>query len=330
MALKRVRSALLWACVLAVAGAALWSVGRRTSWPELWVTLRHARGGHLLLACAIFSLSYYLRGLRWRVLLAVEPALPVALVFWASMVGYLGNFYLPARAGEVLRSTLLGRRAGISPSYVLATALTERIADVAALAAISLLSVLALRGLPAWLSSAALLAGALALLGLAGLALASHYRAGFVRFTGRLPLPSRYRAGLAELADQFLLGLRAIHRPSRALLFAALTAAIWLGDGLASVVVAVGLSQSLSLLQAVLLLAALGVASTVPSTPGAVGVYQFVAVGLLPLFGYSPSSALAYILVAQACSYVVVTLWGGLGLWFLNAGPRGGAARESR
>ena len=49
------------------------------------------------------------------------------------------------------------------------------------------------------------------------------------------------------------------------------------------------------------------------------GIYQFVAVTLLPPFGFSRSEALAYIIVAQAITYAVVTVWGLLGLWRLGA-----------
>ena len=53
--------------------------------------------------------------------------------------------------------------------------------------------------------------------------------------------------------------------------------------------------------------------SALPSTPGYVGIYQFVAVSVLTPFGFSRADAIAYILVAQALVYVVIALWGSLG-----------------
>ncbi len=78
----------------------------------------------------------------------------------------------------------------------------------------------------------------------------------------------------------------------------------------------------LNLMQALLLLMALGLSSAVPSTPGYIGVYQFVAVTLLPLFSFSQSQALTYVIVMQGLGYVVVILWGLLGLWRLNVVER--------
>ena len=65
---------------------------------------------------------------------------------------------------------------------------------------------------------------------------------------------------------------------------------------------------------AFLLIAGLGLGSALPSTPGYVGIYQFVAVTVLEPFGFSRTDAIAYILVAQALRYVVIGFWGALGL----------------
>jgi glycosyltransferase 2 family protein len=64
---------------------------------------------------------------------------------------------------------------------------------------------------------------------------------------------------------------------------------------------------------AFLLVAGLGLGSALPSTPGYVGIYQFVAVSVLAPFGFSRPQAIGYILVAQALQYTVIGLWGGLG-----------------
>jgi uncharacterized membrane protein YbhN (UPF0104 family) len=73
---------------------------------------------------------------------------------------------------------------------------------------------------------------------------------------------------------------------------------------------------------AVLLLTGLGLGSALPSTPGYVGIYQFVAVTVLPLFGISRDAALAYILVAQALGYLAVVAFGLPGLYKLQVPVR--------
>jgi uncharacterized membrane protein YbhN (UPF0104 family) len=62
-------------------------------------------------------------------------------------------------------------------------------------------------------------------------------------------------------------------------------------------------------------MAGLGLGSSIPSTPGYVGIYQFVAVSILTPFGISREGAIAYILVSQAIMYVVIGVLGAIGLY---------------
>src|SRR5690242_21950700 len=80
-----------------LAAGLLYLALRKVNWNELVVTLRQGNLALLALAVSILSLSCVVRGLRWRVLLSAEKTLPPITVFWATMTGYLGNAYLPAR-----------------------------------------------------------------------------------------------------------------------------------------------------------------------------------------------------------------------------------------
>ncbi|HEX9003654.1 MAG TPA: lysylphosphatidylglycerol synthase domain-containing protein, partial [Blastocatellia bacterium] len=120
------------------------------------------------------------------------------------------------------------------------------------------------------------------------------------------------------LLTQFLLGMRAFQHGRRAVSFTVLAVVIWLMDALVAVWVANALNLQLAFPEALVLLAALGLASAAPSTPGYVGVYQFVAVTILAPFGFSRNQSLAYILTFQAVCYVVVLSLGAVGLWQLS------------
>jgi glycosyltransferase 2 family protein len=311
---------LRWSMALTLLPAAglLFLAFRGVNWRDLVGTVQQARLEYLALAIGIGSVSYLVRGLRWRVLICAEKSVALATVFWAMMAGYLGNSFLPARAGEVFRAMLLGRNASLSKSFVLATALTERMLDVIALVLISLAVLLSLRGLPTWLLGAVKVMGALGLVGLFAVFFASRLENFLRRRLIGLSLPVTLHSRLMNFLEQFLLGVRAFQHPGRALGFVALTAMIWLADALGAMVIAQSLSLSLALPQALLLLVALGLASAVPSTPGYVGLYQFVAVTVLVPFGFSQSEALAYILVLQAVTYLMVSVGGGLGWWRLS------------
>jgi hypothetical protein len=178
--------------------------------------------------------------------------------------------------------------------------------------------------LPVALTSAAKIMGVLGLAGLVGLLALPRLEGLINQLWRRLPVPETWRTRLADMVSQFLLGMRALQHPGRALSFAGLTAIIWLVDALGSTITAHALGLALTLPQALLLLAALGLASATPSTPGYVGIYQFVAVTVLGPFGFTQSEALAFIVVAQAMIYIVVAVWGLLGLGRLSLGAAGG------
>src|SRR6185436_15077758 len=127
---------------LFLAGLLLFLALRGVAWDEMARTIKHARLDFLVLAFLALSSSYFLRGLRWGVLLSAEKPVSSVTTLWATLVGILANNLLPARAGELMRSVLISRHTGLSVSYVLATALTERILDVVALVMISLFALM--------------------------------------------------------------------------------------------------------------------------------------------------------------------------------------------
>src|SRR5258708_25269997 len=108
--------------------------------------------------------------------------------------------------------------------------------------------------------------------------------------------------------------MRAFHDARRLSGFLGVTALIWCLDAVGTVIVGAALGLRFPISLAFLLIAGLGLGSALPSTPGYVGIYQFVAVTVLTPFGFSRNGAIAYILVAQALSYVVIGFWGALGL----------------
>jgi uncharacterized protein (TIRG00374 family) len=310
---KSSRLSLIIAILLAV--VLLFFAFRNIAWGEFFATLSRGHPGTIATACLILSGSLFLRGIRWGVLLSAERRIGAGMMFWATSVGYLGNALLPARAGEVMRSMAIGRYAKMSKSYVFATAITERILDAVTLVLISLFALATLEGIPDWLNTASQVMGVLGVISIAGLFVAPRLEGFFRKILYMLPIPDGWKERLAQVMEGFLLGMKAFQHGGRAAMFAVLTVVIWLADAIIAMQVAQALDLSLTLAQSLLLLAALGLSSAAPSTPGYVGIYQFVAVSVLPPFGFTESEALAYIVLFQAVSYVTILFWGFIGLW---------------
>ena len=292
---------------------------RGVSWAVVWETIAHAEWRFIAVAGFITMFSFFLRSLRWRILLNADAWFSVGTVFWANMAGYVGNSLLPARAGELIRSFLISSRSSLSTSYVLATALGERLMDVIALVLWSSLALLGVDPKPGWMTDLSRTMAVVAGIGAIAVVVLPHTSGVMEAVVTRLPLlPGGLRKRLLQFAQQFLLGLRAFHDWGRLAGFVLLTVAIWTSDALGVMVGAHALGIAISFRVAVLLLTGLGLGSALPSTPGYVGIYQFVAVTILTPFGVSRDAALAYTLVAQALGYVVVLALGMPGLYRLR------------
>jgi uncharacterized protein (TIRG00374 family) len=309
-----------WVASFLVSGVLLYYSLRGVDWARVWRTVAGARWQYLAAGAAITSGSYFLRSLRWRILLNAEGHFRVGTVFWANMAGYLGNNFLPARAGELLRSVLISSRSALSNTYVLTTALSERLMDVIALVLGASLVLLTVDPKPRWMEDLSRTMAIVAALGALTIMVLPHTGTLLETILTRIPMPAGLRKTLMQLAEQILLGMRAFHDWARFAGFVFLTLVIWAADSTAAVITARGLGLNLSFGVALLLLTGLGLGSALPSTPGYVGVYQFVAVTILTPFGVSRDAALAYILVVQVSGYVVVTLFGLPGLYLLQGG----------
>jgi uncharacterized membrane protein YbhN (UPF0104 family) len=310
-----------WSWILAVplAGFLLYWSLRGVDWKTVWSTIAGAHWKFLVASALFTCLSLFMRSLRWRILLNAEEKLSIGTVFCATMAGYMGNAFLPARAGELVRTMVVSGRSSLTKTYVLTTALSERLMDAVALVLWASLILLGVNPKPGWMSGVARTMAVAAAVGAVAIAVLPHTGGLCQNVLRRLPLPIALRDRLIGLADQVLLGMRAFHNTGRFLGFAAMTILIWVSDALGTMIAGRALDLSLSFSMAMLLITGLGLSSALPSTPGYVGIYQFVAVTILVPMGVAKSAALAFILVVQAYGYVVTLLLGLPCLWILRS-----------
>jgi len=300
---------LFWASI-ALAILFLYLALRELDWGAFFSTLRKARYALLPLMLIWGSLSLFVRSARWRVLLDREKNIPLPNVFLANSAGYLGNNILPARAGELVRAVYLGNRNNIAASFALATGLVERIMDLIALIIIGALSLASAGVLSGPLQTGLLSMSALGGIGLASIFILPYLNRWMTRLINHFPININLKRKLGGYLDQFLDGLKSLRSLTRAAQFLFYTCIVWLMDGLGMVFIAFILNLTLAIQQAFVLLAAMGLSSAIPSTPGYVGVYQFAAVLALGPFGFSKADAVALVLFAQISNFLVILFWG--------------------
>jgi len=287
---------------------------RGIDWSQVWVTLSHAESKYIWAWLVIVTFSLFLRALRWRVLLSAEGPVSVSTAFWATSAGYFGNNFLPFRAGEVVRTLMISVRTSMSKSFVLTTALSERIFDAVTLVGVASILLLIPPTKPGWLKDAATPFGVFGLVGVLAIVLLPKLEPLWERTLRRLPLPSSLTDKLIGIMLQVLMGIRAFHDARRLAIFLALTGVIWTCDSFTAVIGMRALGMNMSLEVAFLLITGLALGSAVPSTPGYVGIYQFVAVKMLPPFGFTNAQAIAYIVLFQGLQFATTAFWGLLSL----------------
>ncbi len=304
---------LYWILAIALAVGLLYYSMRGVDWGRLGYNLAHA---NLALVAAVLALSLvgiFLRSFRWRLLLVAEGEVSVATAFWATCTGYFGNLFLPARAGELIRTFMISAGTQLSKTYVLTTALSERAVDAIVLVGISAAVLLTIDQRPGWLAQAARPFGLAALGAVIAIAIIPPLEHFWISLVRRSPLPAPLRVRVEEILGQVHLAIRTFHDPGRLTKFALMTAVIWTVDAVATVIGAKALGFAISLPAAYLLLAGLGLGSALPSTPGYAGIYQFVAVSVLVPFGFSRTDAITYILFAQVNQYLITGTLGVIG-----------------
>lgn len=266
-----------------------------------------------------------IRALRWQYLFprATRPAFGPALE--ATLLGQAFNNVLPARAGEAARVVALNRRAATSLVEATATVVVERLFDVLCL--LGLLFVLA-HWLPhvTWLRAAAVLAVVLTAVTL--LAAFVLFRWGerpfraSLRPLARLPLLSEER--LDSAAAGIVRGSRSLHDWRLASLAVLLTTLSWLVLSASSWVLLYGFDLPHSFLLGVLVTIATGLSLVIPSSPGAVGVFEAAALVALKAYDVPKGDALSYAIVLHAVNVFPYVAAGGLVLLWSrsrSAGP---------
>jgi len=268
-----------------------------------------------------FLLTYavlWVRARRWRVIIKSLVEVETRLLFRITMIGFLANYVLPARMGELVRAVLLGTRKQVSISAALGTVLVERLLDLISILLIFFLVYL-LDSIPgagtelgSMLNRAAtvFLLVALILMGIFWL-LRNNIRLVIACVEGTLGrFWPRGSGNLTRALVSFAHGLRPAESLRDAAELVFWTGCLWVLS--ASIVILLMETFRLGLPwgAAWFILVALGFGVSVPSAPGFVGTFHFTAMGALLLYGVERADALSFAVVLHATCLLPVFLVG--------------------
>jgi uncharacterized membrane protein YbhN (UPF0104 family) len=283
-----------------------------------------------LLAAGATAFNILSRGWRWANLFRPHYRVSRAEASRLFMIGLAVNATLPARLGDFLRLGLAIRRFGAGFSFTLSTIVLERLLDAfillvllggslfyaphlnphgrAAVLGYELsgdMVLAAFRGIGVGFVLAAIVAIALA---------SGRIRRWVIAATLLIPVMGRWLHGrIAVTLDGLGRGLEPLRRPGRLTALMLLSLASWVALAFCNFLVGLAIpGVALSFPQALVITAVTVAVSTLPSAPGAWGVFEAGALLSLALLGIEidPAVAVSYAVMTHLCQYLPVVLLG--------------------
>ncbi len=290
-------------------------------WQEVWTTVQGANAWFFVLAFLIFYCSFPLRALRWKALLAnvgysPEAGQPTPSTLGLTRIMYLAwfaNCVTIARLGDAYRGYLLKREASVSFAVTLGTVLSERLLDLAVLAALLSATVVIVFGetsgwtLPREAYFALVVALALSVVGVLGLLAMRHLRGKSERL-----LPARFHGYYERFERGTFDSLR------RVPLLVAYSIAGWLIEGATLYVVAAAVGAPVSVAGALVVGLVASLLTTIPITPSGLGFVEAGMVVALQWLGLDTGTAGAVALLTRVVNYWSI-VFGGCALYVFGA-----------
>ncbi|MCY7303710.1 MAG: flippase-like domain-containing protein [Thermoleophilia bacterium] len=282
----------------------LWLVFRDADLDAVWAALRAADVAMVVLAAVVVQVVYVAQGARWRII-ADTLGLTVKR-FYALVLGGIGaNNILPLRIGDLLRARWLAKAAAIPSGRAFGSVVRDRACDVITLV-VALAVSLPIVGDAAWVDRIAI--GGIALVAVLALVIG-----GAVVYTRTRPRARRESRGRARRLLRDTVDEVASPIGRRRLVAAlALSVVAWGFWAVAAGLVCRSLGFSLSPIELVFVTAVINLGVVIPSSPGFIGTYQWLAVSALGVVGVDGEVAIAFSLLMQAIWFIPTTIVGGV------------------
>jgi len=291
-----------------------------TDWAEAWLALKAADYRLVLMAVALNLLTIPVRTWRWRLMFPPLRRPAFRPLTSAMLIGQALNVFTPFRLGDLLQASLVENE---NTAFVLGTQMLRIALDLFVLAGLVLVLLFQVE-LPAWWRGPGellLVTSVLALMGLVALIAGRKY---IIRLLARLDARwpfSRGRGGLV-MGAEFLRSLEIFNQPILIMTLLAGTIIIWAIYAAVNYVLLAAVGAPLSWLAALFLLAVLQLGVAIPSSPGRVGVFHYLAVQVLAVFGVDQGMAVTYAVLLHLISVMLPAGLGAILAWRSGIGRR--------
>ena len=280
----------------------------RLDWQTFFKTFQTIYLPPLLLAAMIIMINIALRSLRWN-LVARIPLTHVKHFWQAANIGYLGNMIYPARAGEVLKIIAIHHFVPLKLGKAVTSAVLDRVFDMITVGIFTLL-ILWIHGQRVDPNLGRSVIGIFILATLV-LALLIIYANTLHQQIQSWSFPTKWQ-WLQEWLLHALESIQALRQTSHLFLILLITGLVFTFDYFFAWQVMLALGWSLPFEAAVTVGVFLLLSVSLPSAPGFIGIYQVACVLALKLYGINESIAVAYSIVMQLLTFLIMGTQGAL------------------
>ncbi len=256
-----------------------------------------------IVACAIFSITYLIHGLKWQLVISHFRPISAKNATLILVIGYFANNIFPARIGEIARAMVLSKKIGIGKGIAISTVIVDRITDVIALLLLFFFALLFTTKISQSITIAAIILLAFFLVILASLAANKKIYSLFRPLFSFLPLSlKKFLNDLPEAVES----LKAENSPKIWLL----SIALWLSHVPFYYFVLDSFGIKLGVFDVLVISSMLSLSALIPSAPAYIGTFEAGSVLALGLFGISINTAISFAIIAHLAGYITTTILG--------------------
>lgn len=285
------------------------------SFESFFLALKGINYYYIVAASGLMIFSVYVRAVRWNYLISVEKQVKCQRLFEAEFIGYFGNFVLPLRLGELLRTYVVSKGEHLSATFVFGSVVLERLLDTVSMGVLTILMIFQF-DLPAEIAGY-IHTGAIVIL-LLGTVL-SYF---FIRING-LQSQSKFSLVIKNFTASFMLLKNTIRYKAFGL-----SLVLWLIYWSATHLIQMSMHLGMSPIHSLTVLLLTSFVGSIPSAPGMIGTYHAAAKYTLVnvIGGYSANQAINFAVLLHGYGYILFILIGGY--YFLRSQFRSEAFRR--
>ena len=285
-----------------------------TNWQAAISALRDA--DYLLVLTAVFInlLTIPVRAGRWWLLFPRDKPAPIRRLTSAMLIGQTVNILSPVRLGDLLRATLVDTH---PTTFVLGTQVVQFALDLLMMGSMAIILLFQISA-PVWWQNSGqllLLTTTVTLSTIIFLIVRRHWLIAYLhRAEKRWP---KWQPAFT-IGIPFLRSFDGIAQPDRMVTAVGSSILIWILYNIGNYILLLAVGIKPTWMMTLLLLIVLLAGAAIPSTPGRVGVYHYVAVQFLLLFNINEARAISFAILQHFIALILPSIIGLILAWKLS------------